>query len=184
MLSQKVRFPSFFWVSGIPLYTYSTVYIYDTYTYCTHIHIQLYTMSYMYTMEYHCIQAFKKFNLLVWHLFTKPWRFQVYTSIKHYLHTASCLHPSKQNLFPSSFYSPFAHLHLPHPPFPSGCHYTVGCVYVFYMCVCVFFWLNPLTFLHPVFQNTSPLRAVSLFHVSMTLFIFCQFIFLLDSTYN
>ena len=60
---------------------------------------------------------------------------------------------------------PFAHLHLPLAIITlsvSMCLYVCVCE-----CVCVF---NPFTFFHPGPQFPSPLTAVSLFYVSMSLF--------------
>lgn len=52
--------------------------------------------------------------------------------IKHRLHTALCSHPQSKVSF-SPHFPPFAHFHLPPPPFPSGCHHTVVCVCVSYI---------------------------------------------------
>ena len=73
-----------------------------------------------------------------WHWFAKPYRFQVYNSIKHHLHTASCTHCPKQSVFQFPFSFP---LHIfwliPATSFiqsPSrlpldSCHY-VPCIHV------------------------------------------------------
>ena len=71
-------------------------------------------------------------NFLGWHSFAKPCRFQVYTSIKHHPHTASCSHsPSKVSFhphFPAS---------LPPPPLPLATTMPL-CVCATYAC----FFLN------------------------------------------
>ena len=53
-----------------------------------------------------------------WHWFSKPYRFQVYNSIKHHLYTELCTHHPKQSLFLSLFPT---HPTLPHPTPPLLC---------------------------------------------------------------
>ena len=90
-------------------------------------------------------------NLLDWHWFTKAHRFQVYNSIKHHLHSASCAPCTKRGLFLSPAIHPLPTSTCPSPaPFPSGCHHPVVCVYV--LCIWVSFLLNPFTF-----SSNSPL---------------------------
>ena len=119
-------------------------------------------------------------NLLAWHWFTKPYRFPVYNSRKHHLHTALCTHLPKQ-----SFSAPVPHLHLcppppPQPPFPLGTtpllSVSVVCMYVWFF----LFLLNPFTFFHPVPAPLSPLTAVSLFSGSMSLFLFCLLVYFVN----
>ena len=108
-----------------------------------------------------------------WQWFTKPYRFQVFNSIKHHQHTASCAHHLKQSLFPSPL-SPFAHLHWNSTLFPTDYHHAVVCVCVLYIyifvvvIVCFCFLRNPFTFF---IQSPSilPSNNCSKFHVFPTL---------------
>ena len=68
------------------------------------------------------------------------------------------------------------HLHPDPNPFPSSHHHTYRCLWVMHMC----FLANPFTLFHPVSFPPSPLTAVSLFHMYMSLFLFCS----LHSTYE
>ena len=71
-----------------------------------------------------------KVNLLQWYLFTKPYRFPVYNSIKH-LHTALCaITPSKVFLSLFSTPLPTSNIHTPcsSAPFPLAIP-TLICVY-------------------------------------------------------
>ena len=70
------------------------------------------------------IQFFKKLNLLGC-LLRKLYRFKVYSSVTHHLYIALCVHHPKSGLLPS----PVNPLLPPSPPFPSGNHRTVVCVY-------------------------------------------------------
>ena len=84
--------------------------------------------------------AIFKLNLLGWHWFVKI-IFQVYNSTKHHLHTVWCAHRPRQSLS-IPFFTCLLTSTFPPPPFPSGYHHTVVCVYVLYicMCVCVYFF--------------------------------------------
>ena len=82
-------------------------------------------------------------NLLGWHWFTKPYRFQVHNPKTHHLHNRLhvCPSPKAKSLSTSL---PLLYPPPPSPaPFPSDCHQTVVCVCVFYMYVFVFVCLIP-----------------------------------------
>ena len=129
-----------------------------------HIYKSIY-MSFPHTSGSLIFQLFK-FNLLGWHWFAKSYRFQVYNSRKHLLHTASYAHHTRQSLFPSPF--------PPYPPPPTyplsaGHRHTVVCVYV--ICIYVFL-INPFTF-HPILPPKS-CQSVPCTYVFV--YISCQFI--------
>ena len=67
----------------------------------------------------------------------------------------------------------FSHLH----PAPAP-HLFLALTTLLFMSmgihICSF--VNPFTFFHPVFDSPAPLIAVSLFHVSMHLVLFCSFL--------
>ena len=84
-----------------------------------------------------------------WHRFTKPYRFQMYNSTKHHLHTASCACCPKQRLFPSQF-SPTLY-----PPSPTPTSLSLWLSLHCCLCLCVTyicFLPNPFTFFHLVPQ--------------------------------
>ena len=111
----------------------------------------------------------------------KSHRFQVYNSIKHHRHTASCARCPKQ----SGFLSPFPPLCPPPPPPHPHFPLAIPTLLSVSMCYVYMFFVNLSTFVHPDPQPTTALTAVSLFHVSRLCFYFiCQFIFPLDSTYK
>ena len=71
-------------------------------------------------------------NLLGWHWLIKLHKFQACNSIIHYLCIALYVHHPKSSLFPSPFTPPLPFATFFHPPFPSGYHHTVVCVYEFF----------------------------------------------------
>ena len=72
-------------------------------------------------------------------------------------------------------FPPFAHLHPALILHPSGHHHAVVCVHG--LCLYVL-WLIPSPSLIQSYPPPSPLRVISLFHISMLLLYFvCQFIF-------
>ena len=93
-----------------------------------------------------------KLNLLGWHWFIKPYRFQVCNSTKCHLLTASCARCPRQSLF-ASLFMPLLCLppHTP-TPFPSGDLHTVVCVYVSY----IYFHFLPLIPSPSFTQTTKP----------------------------
>ena len=93
-----------------------------------------------------------KVNLLQWYLFTKPYRFPVYNSIKH-LHTALCaITPSKVFLSLFSTPLPTSNIHTPcsSAPFPLAIPLLI-CVYTKNP-VCIGFLATSFTFFHSVPQ--------------------------------
>ena len=132
---------------------------------CIYPFISILIVSFFFTVHrplfiyiYVCVCLF--IYLFGWYWFAKPYRFQVYNS-KH----CTVCPPQVMSLFVSIF-----HLHLALIFFPSGCPHTVVCLCV--MCLC--FLVNSFIFLHLVSQPHSPLTAFSLFHVSISLFLFCS----------
>ena len=110
-------------------------------------------------------------NLLGWHWFTKPSRFQVYNSTKCHLHTATCAHRPKQSLFPAPLPS-----HLPTStytptPFPTG--------YLCDICIYIYFLLPSLSFTQP-----PPSLLWQLSIRSMYLYLYFYFVCSIDSTYK
>lgn len=105
------------------------------------------------------------------------------TSSTYIMHSPSIAESLSVPIYPS-----FTHHHLPQTPFPSGYHHNVICVCVSHIhinvCVCVYLsiiylsilsiYLNPFTF-SPPDPTHYPLTAVSLFCVSMLLFLRCLF---------
>ena len=111
--------------------------------------------------------------LLGWHWLTKPYKFQAYNSTKHHLPTASCTH------HPKSFcphFSPFAHLNLPPSPFP-----LANATLLSVLCYVYIFFDQSLHLLWSSSPSPSPLTAGSLFHVSMSQFLFISLFCSLDS---
>ena len=73
-------------------------------------------------------------NLSRWPWFTKPYRFQVYNSIKQHLHTALWAHCLKQNLFPFPLSPPLPDSTQP-PPLFSLAVTTLLSVSMGYACI-------------------------------------------------
>ena len=126
-----------------------------------------------------CLEGFIiLFNSFLFKLNLLAYRFQVYNSKQHHLHTAWCASRPKQTLsVPISL--PFAQSTYPPAPFSSGDHISSMSMWLYIYTL----FLNPFNFFYPVPQPPSHLTAVSLFHTSMPLFLFCSLVFcLLDST--
>ena len=103
-------------------------------------------------------------NLLGWHWFTKPYRFQLYNLTKDHLYTAPCTHRLKRSLFPSSFIPPLPSSPFPCPRFFSGYHCTAVCFYEIYICL-----IPPPSFI----QSPNPPSLCQLSVCSTPLFLFC-----------
>ena len=112
---------------------------------------------------------FFKLNILWWHWLIKLYRFQVYNSIIHHLYIILYVHHPKSSLLPSPFNSNlFTLFCFPPPPFTSGNHYTVVCVYKF----CFLFLFNSYTFV--THSPNSPL----LWWLSVcSLLLFCLWVY-------
>lgn len=95
-----------------------------------------------------------KLNLLGWHCFTKPYKFQVYSLINIIctLHLAP-ITPSK--VFFCPHLPSLCHLHLPPTLFPSGYHHLCQCLYVIY--IYRGFLFNPSSSFHLLFCITTEL---------------------------
>ena len=103
-------------------------------------------------------------NLLGWHWLIKVYRFQVYNSIIHHLYIVLWVHHPKSSLLPSPFMPPLLSSTPPHAPS---------------------LWQSPSCRLHPhesflsfaeslhPSHPASPLTAISLFSVSMSLSPLC-----------
>ena len=104
-------------------------------------------------------------NLLGWHWLITLHRFQLNNSI-HHLYIVLCSPPQVRS--PSITMCPPTTLSYLPLPFSADNHHTVVCVYEsFFVC------LIPLP-LSLIPQPLSPLTAVSLFSVSMSLSLFCS----------
>ena len=99
-------------------------------------------------------------------LLMKLYRFQVYNSITHHLYIVLYAHHPKSSTPSITFYPPYPLLPLP-TPFPSGNNH----MWSIYEWLIFFFLLNLFTFFTQS-PKPSPLTAVSLFSVSMSLFLF------------
>ena len=67
-------------------------------------------------------------NLMGWHWLIKLYRFQVYSFIIH--HVCFIVRSPPQIMsFSFTIYFPYTFSYLPPPPFPSGNHHTVVCVW-------------------------------------------------------
>ena len=109
-------------------------------------------------------------------LFTKWYRFQVYNSINHHLHTTSCTHfPQAKSLFVRiSTHLPTSTE--PTTPFPSVNQYTVFSVYM--LCVYAVCLIPSLSFI----QSPNPLssetcQSVTWIHASVSILfasLFCS----------
>ena len=94
--------------------------------------------------------------------------FQVYNSIIHHLHIALCAHNPKSSIFPPLFIPslPLC-LFLP-PASPLSIWQSPSSVSVFFLILSSFSTSPP---------TSSPLTSVSLFSVSMSLFLFCLLVY-------
>ena len=99
----------------------------------------------------------------------------MYNSTKHHLYTASFSHHCKQSLF----LIPFSHPLLPSTEAQSTVPSITIMSSVSLCYVYIYVFGTSFTFFHPVPQSPSPLRAVSLFLVSMPLFPLCSLVILL-----
>ena len=102
-------------------------------------------------------------------LVNKSIQFQVYNSVTHHRYVV-CSPPQVKS--PSTtICPPFTLLYLPHD-LPSGHHHPLSVSFCLVLCL---FWLTPFTFpTQP--SHPSLLPAVSLFSVSLSLFLCCWYI--------
>ena len=89
-----------------------------------------------------------------------------------------CVHHPKSSLLPSAFISSLPSYTTPPPLIPSGHYHTVVYVYEF-LSLFLFFLLNSFTL---SLQPLSPLTAVNLFSVSISLFLFCLLVYFVHYT--
>ena len=120
---------------------------------CIYLHLQL--------GQKPKIRFYFLIDFIGWHWFAKPYRFEVYSSIKHHLHAVSCTYYLKQSL--SMPISPYP-LSTPTHPIPLSLWlspHCCPCLCVICVCVCVyiymgFFYLNLFfTFFPSVPQSPS-----------------------------
>ena len=103
-------------------------------------------------------------------------KFQVYDSITHHLHTASCIYHPKASLFAPPCIPPLSSstaLHPHHLSFPWAITLLSS------LSICFFFFVIPSPF--PPSLPTFSLTALSLFFVSMLLFLFCLLAYFVHS---
>ena len=80
-------------------------------------------------------------NLSGWLWLIKPYRFQVYDSVTHHLHTASCAHHSQSSLFLSPpFISPLSFYPSAQHPFPLAIAIllSVAAIFFFFLSAWIF----------------------------------------------